>query len=282
VFISRDPLGFVDGMSVYQGWAFFGVSQDPYGLWDVQRKNKPRAHAIPDEEGESIQALAEEIGLDPAEAHLWLNDGFFSTQRGIVRRANILASDIISCGEVTVPNKAFLTASDIYNYTTGGERWGLLIDELLEEADDYAEDKLDDGFYVEFKFRIPYNWDTPFAPAAPASRNFLSKAGHIGALLDDPDAHEWIHFGHGDPNGIITVEESDWPPANGHHAIEINKENRRIVNGSQFTHNHKLAEIHLYSCFQGLASAGWKPHAMKLHASETIVNYTNLDWHDNY
>jgi RHS repeat-associated protein len=36
VFVSRDPLGFVDGMGVYQGWFVLGLISDPHGLCNCE------------------------------------------------------------------------------------------------------------------------------------------------------------------------------------------------------------------------------------------------------
>ena len=64
-FVTRDPLGYVDGMSLYRG--YFGVQFiDAYGLWIVNRDSKqPVAQAIPDQNGNTIRELAELIGLAP-------------------------------------------------------------------------------------------------------------------------------------------------------------------------------------------------------------------------
>jgi len=71
-FIQRDPLGYVDGMNLYEfvgGRVPKGI--DPYGLWKIMRDGKSTARAcgMP---GETIAQLAAAIGLCPSESRQWL------------------------------------------------------------------------------------------------------------------------------------------------------------------------------------------------------------------
>jgi RHS repeat-associated protein len=71
VFVSRDPMGFVDGQSVYQGWFDTDFSNDPSGLWTIERKNGAWARAIPDPM-DTVFDLAKLIYLNDDEATKWL------------------------------------------------------------------------------------------------------------------------------------------------------------------------------------------------------------------
>ncbi len=56
-FISRDPLGFVDGYGLYNAYFAEHLGMDPSGLWEIKRNGEARAIAVA-ESGDTIRDLA--------------------------------------------------------------------------------------------------------------------------------------------------------------------------------------------------------------------------------
>jgi len=105
-FISRDPLGYVDGMSLYNGYFAESFAVDPTGLWTVERKREKKATATA-EEGDTITSLAKKIKLNEEEYQKWADvEGTIYTKWGrIVNNINELSMDEPICsGKIKVPN----------------------------------------------------------------------------------------------------------------------------------------------------------------------------------
>ncbi len=71
-FISRDPLGFVDGHSLYNGYFAERFMLDPTGLWKIERNEGAKAKATV-EKGDTLRDLAQKIGLDIRDKDKWIS-----------------------------------------------------------------------------------------------------------------------------------------------------------------------------------------------------------------
>ena len=74
-FVQRDPIGYKDGMNAYEYETSNPVTGlDPNGLWRIKRQGSAKAVAIADPL-DTVEGLAEIIGLDPAQYRRWLSAG---------------------------------------------------------------------------------------------------------------------------------------------------------------------------------------------------------------
>ncbi len=81
-FISRDPIGYVDGMSLYRGYLVVN-DLDPFGNWKVYRVSSESQAIAVSEKGDTVNTLAQKINLDPNNARLWMKPVWPEMQGGI-------------------------------------------------------------------------------------------------------------------------------------------------------------------------------------------------------
>ena len=185
VFVSRDPLGFVDGQSVYQGWLAVDYGLDASGLWKIDRKNNAKADAQA-EAGDTLSGLANIIGLDIKDVTKWADiSGVLSTVAGqqLQDISNLGISEAIKCGTITIPNSVYMFyCGDIGGLGQWWIRWGANKDRLTAL-----------GFHVD---------------------EVINDAGMTGQKTIDyfdnktvsKEMHGFVTWGHGWEGGIATSD----------------------------------------------------------------------------
>lgn len=110
--VTMDPVGYQagDGLNLYLALANNTISYtDPSGLWNIKRtKANPRASAIA-EKGDTIQSLADKIGLSAKDASKWLTilakSGMVSSNGSEVRLADLDVKAPLDCPQdFEIPN----------------------------------------------------------------------------------------------------------------------------------------------------------------------------------
>ena len=106
-FISRDPLGYVDGMSLYNAYFAENFGTDPTGLWKLGSGHKSKRTAI-SEEGDTLEKLSKIRNLSENQFRKWgtSRQMEYSTQGGETYSFENLSPNSVLCPgqEVEVPN----------------------------------------------------------------------------------------------------------------------------------------------------------------------------------
>jgi len=111
-FFTHDPLGYVDGMNLYEYVGSNPVANaDPFGLtWYVWRNGWYKALAVVNVDADTIKNLANTIGLEVNEWRKWLTieKDRINTTHGIIHKSRLTATTkICSCETFKVPNVVF-------------------------------------------------------------------------------------------------------------------------------------------------------------------------------
>jgi RHS repeat-associated protein len=195
-FVSRDPIGFVDGLSLYRAY-FVPLYTDPTGLWEIVRTGQPRAVAVPNSPGDTIIRLARDLKLDWTEYEKWLTIECKEPMNPYALGHYSLAmfdfsrSPFAECCSFTVPNRVYIDLGDSVwwtfwlGYTTGGVFGGFYRHSVQVDVRARA-----DGFLS--------TWTRSATDA------------QIEAHMGDKDLYRYYFYGHGDGAGIINSGE--YPP----------------------------------------------------------------------
>jgi len=139
-FTQRDPTEqYQDGLNLYQYVGSNPVGYtDPFGLWRIKREGSKLAGAEA-EKDDTVEKLAKDIGLDPAEFQKWL-----TLARGQIKDAtavaknlrSLKATDIICVGEkVEIPNTVLAYwAGEIGGFGKWWVMWGTDVGTLKERG----------------------------------------------------------------------------------------------------------------------------------------------------
>jgi hypothetical protein len=125
-FTQRDPLGYVDGMSVYTNYQAMLEGFDPTGMWVVHRNSMFNYAAATTKGGETLRDLANYVGLDPEEYKEWLS--YWADMQGPPPDLDevLTSSTGTACPQFEVPNVVLVVWM--------GDWWDLQATSINEQA----------------------------------------------------------------------------------------------------------------------------------------------------
>ncbi|MDP1561714.1 MAG: RHS repeat-associated core domain-containing protein [Pirellulaceae bacterium] len=268
-FISRDPLGYVDGMSLYRGYfALSGV--DPDGLWKIIRnKGVPRAFAV-SEAGDTIESLAFQIGLRPDEYREWLIfPDHLSVDYGGGVSSEVCSSCITRSG-VLCPGQTFKIPNTIYQVWVGevgnfGQWWS-----GFNEATEAYEAR---GYRVEkYDFRKNFVRGDQSGTKSTIRQKII---GDIARLRKERALHGLHVTGHGFPYGFITDSYKFKP----YFRMKWKKKDSAGIWYSEISGSYRLGIVHLFVCnggYSGTINGGTVQEGYEETPPEYIVGGRDL------
>jgi len=269
-FISRDVLGYVDGMGLYNGYFAESFGLDPMGTvkWQGGKRNGGKRTGVIMEKGDTITDVAKHIGLDPEDFIQWMTKKALDTRMCSTIRCNLLLRNwsILeknACGDhlFYVPNTVLITIGndrDVDNTEIAAPSREMfqLQDDLVNGTHTYLAG-VGSGYHAE----VVYAKDLKT----------------IRTLLSNKDLVGWAHAGHGK-----YVKGKGY---SGYYTGEIRLRDRTVVGPSDLVKrlNHKLGFIVMFSC--GGANTNWYKMVMKggrVWASDCKSNdsFSNNDYHN--
>ena len=138
-FIQRDPVGYVDGMNLYQcAQSDILNAVDPNGLWRVTRNGGARASAV-SEADDTIASLAAAIGLDSREFYEWLvvlRDPIALSGGGLIPAHGLVDTDrLCPDQEFEIPNTVlYFWTGDLGGFGRGLVKWRIQKEYLQERG----------------------------------------------------------------------------------------------------------------------------------------------------
>ena len=228
-FMQNDPLGYVDGMSMYAYYAGMEGGLDPSGYvkWKHgKRMGNPRADVVM-EKGDTLNDVAKFIKLEPSEFKLWLTNSNLNlqictpTRCTKIRYLELDEKNICSDRTLSVPNIVLVTIGDVEIDEKQSVPINLAGLALSSEAYLFSKKSEKDGFMaILFK---------------------STQTGDMSVLLAEPDIHGWFHSSHG-ASGALKFADT--------------KEIGVFWEDLQPSLHHKLGFVTLFSCEAGMHASG--------------------------
>lgn len=184
-FITRDPLGYPDGLNAYAAYHVMHGGLDPTGLeWEVNRNGNARAKATC-ECGDTVAELAEKIRLEPEEFRKWLKaeDG-----EGLPNSVDEELGD----REFSVPNTVYITKGDVSGWDWKKDWVSAVNFWTTWTIRNYQNDMEGRGYHV--------------------SRDDAATMTDIENSLSQSDIHGWFFAGHGYEGLIISHDKLTGDP----------------------------------------------------------------------
>ena len=155
-FISRDPLGYIDGMGLYNGYFAENHALDPFGTvkWHGGDSGKPRARVIL-ERGDTINDVAKFVNLDAKDFKKWLDKNSLEqttcTEKVCGRKIKDMSTNekvICNGGTVlSVPNTVYVINNQDYSWWN---TWAFDETEQLGNKEGYLAVRMKNVNYKKF------------------------------------------------------------------------------------------------------------------------------------
>jgi len=261
-FLQQDPIGYANGMNLYEYVGSNPASRiDPMGL-DWERGDRswgtPRADYVVTNSTEVIWDLAVKIKLNPLEFKNWVKlsvgDSTIRTSNGPKKLEDLTLHDKICVGEkVSVPNTAYVVKGDVSGAFS--EWFNIVNISLTIELYDVVAHYMSKGYNVVGPTR---------STTSEINKQFMSY-----------DIIAWAAAGHGYGRGGFNLSEKTF----GGVPMVYRASNAKAVL------NHQLAEVILLACWGGEIyedSVGWRdivaPNGILRASAIDISYFTN--WED--
>ena len=195
-FLQRDPIGYHDGMNLYQFVGGNPVGRvDPFGLaWKIARDNTERQACAVGEKGDKISELAKLIGLNPAEAEKWIEpevDG------------NYVIKGDDDC-DYKIPNTVIAAwIGELEGFGSWWVGWGRDKAQIEAQGHFVEEWDIDDYFEVVTTVYSEYNIQSSYEPKAGVTAASM-KADLVKLIADksgSKELHGWLSWSHGSAKG---------------------------------------------------------------------------------
>ena len=220
-FTSRDPLKYVDGMNLYNGYFAEEFALDPMGTvkWKGGKRGGGERTTVIMEKWDSIERVAKFVGLEPNEFKKWLDKESLDKRVCTLTKCGMRIRDIttdskLKCGDVelSVPNTIYAIKGD----DTGNGFW------VKWEWEDFIRDKTAEGFNVV---------------------KGVAKQEKVNTYFSDPNIHGVGYFGHGS-NGQWSLFDSPKPYSKRPDILQPSLDFHELKKNL----HHQLGYILSYSC----------------------------------